>query len=746
MTLLEQSSDVSESRMPRDKRVSRPSQMAPSDLFKYLQREFRQDAQHSARWRRDAKEAFDFRAGEQWTPEEKSQLKEQLRPEIVFNRALTIIKAVAGFEINSRHEIQFLPRNTTETAVNEVITQASKWMAQECDGEDEESEMFDHAVTTGMGWCEHRVDFEIDSKGQYIESVVDPLEMYWDRKARKKNLIDSRRMWRLRKMALTDAMDLCPGHDEIELDARWAVGLNPEEETKTLEEKRRREENAADNFTDQLEVHILHAQWWEREPYWLVADPVTNERRELSEEEYAALQKRLKLYKTMEIEAPPFKAVKMMRRVYKQCFVGAKILGEVTDVIMPTLEGERPFQGFTWTCVTGEPHHNRGTWFGLIAIMKDPAKWSNKWLSQTMHILNSQAKGGIMVEEDFAADIREFELGYAKPQSVTKVKKGALSRENGPKFVAKPTAQFPQGFYQLLEFAISSLRDVTGINLELLGQQDQNQPGILEAQRKQAGMTVLATMFDSLRRARKLIGRIRLFFIQNYISDGRIMRVTGPDGAQAVPLLRDLCLGEYDVVMDDAPTSPNQKEASWAVIAPMLPLFKDELASNPKLLVSLLEYSPLPNKVVQMLTQLINQPPSAEQQAAAQYAVQKVVAAINKDQSIAEMNNAKAGATQATATYDIAMAQHIMNRDQAPEGDPLQQHLDAVHKAAQIHTENAKRAQIEAQTSATQAQTDATRAQIPGHHAKTAADRVRAMIDALTPIPHAPSMQGVPNG
>ena len=67
-------------------------------------------------------------------------------------------------------------------------------------------------------------------------------------------------------------------------------------------------------------------------------------------------------------------------------------------------------------------------------------------------------------------------------------------------FVPKPVADFPQGFYQLLEFAISSLRDVTGINLELLGQQDQNQPGILEAQRKQAGMTVLATLFDSLRR------------------------------------------------------------------------------------------------------------------------------------------------------------------------------------------------------------------------------------------------------
>src|SRR6185312_11248213 len=128
MTLLDDNSDIRADALPRDKRVSRPSKMAKGDLFKYLQREFTQDAAHSSVWRRDAKTNFDFKAGEQWTPDEKSILKDQLRPEVVFNRSITIIKAVAGFEINSRHEIQFIPRNTTETAVNEVVTAASKWM------------------------------------------------------------------------------------------------------------------------------------------------------------------------------------------------------------------------------------------------------------------------------------------------------------------------------------------------------------------------------------------------------------------------------------------------------------------------------------------------------------------------------------------------------------------------------------------------------------------------------------------
>ena len=78
-----------------------------------------------------------------------------------------------------------------------------------------------------------------------------------------------------------------------------------------------------------------------------------------------------------------------------------------------------------------------------------------------------------------------------------------------------------------------------------------------------------------------------------------------------------------------------------------------------------------------------------------------------------------------------------MAKDSAGEGSPLQDHLDAIHKAAQIHTENAKRQNIEAQT-------DKTRASIPHQHAQTHAERVRAMIDALSPIPHAPPMAQQP--
>jgi hypothetical protein len=162
--------------------------------------------------------------------------------------------------------------------------------------------------------------------------------MYWDRAARKKNLADARRLWRVRRMDLADARALFPGFDHDALDARWSVGLDPDEPIKTLEEKRRRDENVTDAFDRPQEVAIVQCQWFEREPYWLVADPVTNRRVALGvNESTLAAQRAEQLGLTLS-------AVKLTRRVYRQAFIGSEVL-EVGPA--PCLD------------------RNAGTWFAL---------------------------------------------------------------------------------------------------------------------------------------------------------------------------------------------------------------------------------------------------------------------------------------------------------------------------------------------------------------------------------------------
>jgi hypothetical protein len=48
----------------------------------------------------------------------------------VFNRFLAIIKAIAGMEINGRHEIVFTPTETDDTVVSEILSGTSRSMMQ----------------------------------------------------------------------------------------------------------------------------------------------------------------------------------------------------------------------------------------------------------------------------------------------------------------------------------------------------------------------------------------------------------------------------------------------------------------------------------------------------------------------------------------------------------------------------------------------------------------------------------------
>lgn len=609
------------------------SKMDPAVLYAVLRGQFDMDSSHSAKWRTEARKEFDFVACRQWDRADQSELEDAGRVAITFNRTLAIIKSVAGIEINGRHEIAFLPRNNSNPSaeINEMLTEASNWMADGCDAEDEQSDAFQDCCVCGMGWTEMRLDFEEDPEGKYVEERVDPLEMAWDSSARAKNLTDARRVWRVRKMLLSEARERFPDVPDVDLDAAWARRMGHlTDPAKPVEERLQRLENLSVDYDPKTEVHIVHAQWWERETYWRVIDPATPNQKplEMTPPEFRRLKER---YDALD---RPIIALELKRRVYKQAFLGGSILGTVS----PAPAGDR----FTFQCITGERDRNEGIWFGLVRLMKDPQMWANKWLSQSLHILNSTAKGGILAEEDAFVDQREAEETYAMPDAITWVKKEAIQKG---KIMQKPGGGIPTAYINLLQFAIGSIRDVVGINLELLGMRDANQPGILEAQRKQAAMTILATLFDSLRRYRKQVGRVRLFFIQNYLADGRWIRINGPDGHKFEQLLRDKTLGTYDVIIDDAPTSPNQKEKSWGIIQMMLPAIRDML--TPELIVMILEYSPLPAKLVNSLKEMIKNPDPAKQKQA-QMAEHMAMAELQKITSETARNTALAGQTQAS--------------------------------------------------------------------------------------------------
>lgn len=600
--------------------------------FRNLRTWFRADRDASSAWRREAREDFDFVAGRQWSPEDEAALREQGRAPVTFNRVLPIIKAVAGSEINARQDIQYLPREIGDGALNELLTEGSRYLADEAEAEDEESDAFQDAAICGMGWVEMRLDYERDPDGAYVEDRVNPLEMFWDASATKRNLSDARRLWRAKSMDRAEAEGLFPDVDPAEIDAAWAEDRDGDAHRQIQPGEHRMNRLGTDD-TGTTRVTIVECQWWERVRVAVVVDPSTGETSEMAPDQAAVLARRAAMI------GGAIEVFHRVKRRYRRAFLGASLLEEG-----PAPAGDC----FSYACLTGDRDHNRNGWFGIVRPMRDPQRFANKWLSQTLDMLNRQAKGGMLMEETAVPDQAAFEDSYAKPGAISWVTAGAL-RSGALK--EKPLPVLPAGHWQLMEFAIGSIRDSSGVNLELLGQRQQEQAGVLEYQRKQAAMTILATLFNGLRRARKHIGRVRLHFIQTYLSDGRLIRIVGDKGARVVPLLRDQTAGDYDVVIDEAPSSPNQQERVWATFTSVLPIIKDMI--TPQVLLEILPYSPFPDSFVAKMRELLASAPSdPEAERQKQIAMQTAMAKIQDMSAGADLKSAKADRERVLAQTD----------------------------------------------------------------------------------------------
>lgn len=570
------------------------------DLAKWIVGELKESKMKSSSWRKQARECYDFYSSNQWSDEDAAKLDEEGRPAVVFNRITRTINAIAGLEVQNRQEVRFIPRETNDGAVNDILTAAAKWVRDNCDAEDEESEAFQDALISGVGAIDTSLDYEIDQDGKIIIERGDPLEFYWDFRSKKRNMDDTR--WRARVISMSDkdVKDKWPEWESGKSGEQW---LDIENEPTDVTPPRYQGDGTDKGGKKPIEV--VKFQWYEKESFHRIASD--GKIIELSDTKFTRMRQT--------IDEMGLQHVSQIRRKYQVAYLIGDEIVEQRDLEVQN--------GFTINFITGLRDRNNNSWFGLVNLMLDPQRWANKWLSQTMHILNSNSKGGLMAEEGSFKNPRKAEEEWADPAAITWLNSGGLQ-----KVQQKQVSQLPSGIEGLMKYALESINDVPGVNSELLGLADRQQAGILETTRKQAGITMLALFFDALRRYRKEQGRILARFIVDYIADGRMIRIVGEQGAQAIPLLRDPLTFEYDVVVDDSPTSPNQKERVAAILQAMLP---NMMKMGVPFIPEVLDYLPLPEPMIQKWKQAMpqqNNPQMAQMQQAMQMQHEQALQAV----------------------------------------------------------------------------------------------------------------------
>lgn len=620
-----------------------------ADLVADIRKKWKESRSGLSDWRKEAREDYGFVSGYgQWTDEDKAKLTEENRPCVTFNRVGAIVDSVTGIEINSRQEIKYLPRAVEDRGVNELLTQAAKWARDNSCAEEEESEAFRDAVICGIGCTETFMDYDEVSDGQIVELRKDPLHMTWEPSARRKCLEDSKYVFNAEWVDKSEAKARWPNAEFL-----WSDDFfNDDKAAHNADRAYLYENNAEEQESRENQVMVLHYQCVKLEPFYRALDPFTGKETQLSEDDFEKLKDNVKQLGLVFVDGPkeseneiPY--VKQNKKVYYRAF----LIGE------ELLEYEKsPSQtGFTFKFITGKRDRNQNRWYGIVRALKDPQRFGNKFFSQILHIINTNAKGGAFVEENALKDPRKAEEQWASNSGPLIV----LNEGGIDKVKERGQTQYPQGLDRLMNFAFDSMPWVSGMNPEMLGMADKAQAGVLEAQRKQSAVTILAPMFDALRRYRKDQGRLLLEYIKNFISDGRLIKITGPQGEfQYVPLVKQPDTFEYDVVVDQSPTSPDFREKTWAAIQTLLPVM---LKTGHPIPPSVFDASPLPVKVAEEFKMLSQKqvPPEIQQQIQGmQQQMQKMGEALQaKDQ---ENQQLKTG-----AAVDMAKLQVKAEKDDA---------------------------------------------------------------------------------
>lgn len=587
--------------------------MAPADLASRLDAWEKEDNEHWAEWRKKAKESYAFTCADQWSKEERAQAEDAGRLVTTMDRIGPMVDAVAGAEIIDRQQVQYVPRTTEDAGVNEVLTMGAEWIRDQTLADQEESDAFRDTLICGLGYTETMMTYDDEPEGKVIIQRIDPLEVIPDCSARKSNLIDARRLRQVRRIDKEEFKQTYPHATIEEAPDLYTSGRSGRSAKKAYSESGFQEE---DPLADD-EVEICAWQWFEYEVIHLAVDD-EGQRIELTPDRYREAVDGKFLNEA--------DATKQRRKVYWRALkCGSQIL-----------EYERlPDNEFTIKAITGKRDRNKGTFQGIVEPMKDPQRFANLFFSMLHHIIRTNAKGGIMAEQDAFVDPKKAQEAWARSDAISWVKPGKLGAVRD-----KPAPDIPPQLTQLLQFSIAGIKDASGINDELLGLVGREQAGVLEHQRKQAAYAILAGFYDSLRFYRKTQGALLLKYIQKYLPDGYLVRIIGQDGdPRYVPLTKQPETLKFDVIVDEAPAGPNQKEKVWALINNMQPLLKE---AGPQVWSELVEYSPFPDKVNKSLKQLFLQQAQPKQ----------------PDPLMLAGKQAEIGKDQAGATKDMADAQH----------------------------------------------------------------------------------------
>ena len=512
-----------------------------------------------------AKKCDQFYQGDQWHEADIAMLDAEGRPALTINTILPTINTVLGEQSTRRADVQFKPRRGGDAEVANTLTKLFMQIGDNNKIDWVEQQVFsDGLIMDGRGYFDVRMDFSDHVEGEVRITAKDPLDILLDPDAKDYDPSTWNEVFETKWMTLDEIEELYGKRKAEQLRFIAENGNSYGKDSVEYQETRFGDEDnlfnapspvSEDMYRNVKALRVIERQCRKIGRHDCFVDPVTGDQRPVPESWSSSKAKKFAKEAGLEI----YNKVKKRVRWTVTC----------DKVVLH--DDWSPYDDFT--IVPYFAYFRRGRPFGMVRNLLSPQEQLNKIASQELHIVNTTANSGWMVESGSLVGMAVDDLEEHGAETGLVVE---YNRGSSPPEKIQPN-QIPTGLDRSSQKAASNIKTISGINDSMLGTDSAEVSGVAIQAKQNRGVMMIQVPLDNLRKTRQYLAEKVLKLVQQFYTEERIVLVTDeadplkprepvvineltPEGE----IINDLTLGEYDVIIGTQPARDSYDEMQFA--------------------------------------------------------------------------------------------------------------------------------------------------------------------------------------
>jgi len=337
-----------------------------------------------------AKKCDAYYRGDQWDDFDMQQLDDQGRPALTINTILPTINAVLAEQSSKKADVQFKPRGGGNQDIADVLTKVYAHIADNNKLDWMEAQVFSDGLIQDRGWFDVRVDFSDHVNGEVRIESKDPLDIVIDPDAKHYDPRTWNEIFETKWMSLDEIEESYGQKEADQLRLLAETGTTLGADSMDFEEQRygdTDEHNYGQQYPGDPEnaralrsIRVIERQYYRLKDCMYYVDVVTGDQREI-----------------------PYNWSKKKREQFADQF-GLDIIQKKIRKVRWTVSADTVILFDDWspyghfTLVPYFPYFRRGKPFGMVRNLLSPQEQLNKITSQELHIVNTTANSGWIVE------------------------------------------------------------------------------------------------------------------------------------------------------------------------------------------------------------------------------------------------------------------------------------------------------------------------------------------------------------